>query len=329
MTEPPEPRRPRVSLVIPVKNEAKRIAACLANLKRQTLAPVEILIVDGHSHDGTVPIAKAFGVRVFFEDYGTRAGAGQIGIENAVGEFVAFTDADCLPEPRWLETLVAGFSPGIVGVGGRIVNEGDTFVQRSIDAALDTPLGSANSVQGRIYERARFVSSISGCNSMYRREDLIAAGGFSPHLVTTEDTELNRRMLKRGRLLYTPAAVVHHRHGRGLRDFARRMFQYGYGRGQSLLLGPTLAVPLALPLLAASFLLKPIVGIAILAAYAVLIFGTAGTIAARKRDVRYLATVPVVLVLEHASYVAGFWVGAFRTRLPHRRRSRMSSEDAS
>src|SRR3989304_5157433 len=185
---PEDPKALRISLVMPVKNEARRIETALAAVRDQTLRPIEVLVVDGHSLDGPVDLAS-------------------------------------------------NLQAGVVGVGGRIVSEGDTFWQQAVDAALDTILGSANSVQGRMFRAKRFVSSISDTNSLYRRRDVAEVGGLLTDLVTTEDTELNRRLLARGKLLYVPEAVIRHRHERGLRDFARRIFQYGFGRGQSLLPG--------------------------------------------------------------------------------------------
>jgi len=307
---------PTITVVVPVKSEARRIARCLAALRSQTLPPDEIVVVDGRSTDATVEIAKRFGVRVFFEDYHTRAGANQVGLQEARGELVAFTDADCIPDPRWLERLAGGFSAEVVGVGGRIENEGETFWQRAIDAALDTIVGSANSVQGRPFSERRFVSSISGCNSIYRRRDLLDVGGFRTDLVTTEDTELNRRMLERGKLLYVPDAVVHHRHERGLRDFARRMFQYGVGRGQSLLPGPPLVVAFGLPFLAALTLLRPDYAGVLLVLYGVVLLGSAVGPSLRERDPRLLGALPLVFVIEHAAYALGFWRGLVRRRAP-------------
>ena len=313
---------PKISVIIPVKNEARHIASCLQAIRGQTLKPFEVIVVDGHSMDGTVAIAKTFGTRVFFEEYRTRAGACQVGLQETQGDLVAFTDADCLPDPRWLETLARDFADDCAGVGGRIENEGDTFWQRCVDIALNTLVGSANSVQGKTFAEQRYVSSISGCNSMYRRKDLIEIGGFNTELVTSEDTELNRRMLRRGKLLYVPDAIVHHRHQRGLRDFAHRMFQYGYGRGQTLLMGP----PLLMPLLAVGLLvlavLQPWYAVALLGGYlAILLVSSVGA-AVRKRQLKLLAAVPVIYLIEHVCYAAGFWTGIFRTRLP--RRSRVS-----
>ena len=85
----------KISLVIPVKNEADKIERCLEAVFNQTVQPFEVIVVDGHSMDKTVENARKFPVNILYEDYHTRAGACQIGVENAKGDFIAFTDADC------------------------------------------------------------------------------------------------------------------------------------------------------------------------------------------------------------------------------------------
>lgn len=300
---------PRVTVVVPAKNEGARIGNCLRSIHAQSLKAIEIIVVDGRSADRTAEIARGNGAIVLFEDYHTRAGACQVGLMGARGDYVAFTDADCNPDPQWLEALLPHLSSTVAGAGGRIVNEGNSYWSKAVDDALDTLLGSANSVQGRNFPDVRDVSSISGCNSMYRTSDLKAVGGFRTEYLTAEDTELNRRLLRRGRLVYVPDAVVVHRHGRGLRAFAKRMYQYGYGRGQVLLPGPPVILPVAAPAMVLTFVLWPAFAWALLGAYGAVVAFSALTAAVRKRRVRYLPAIPVVYVIEHAAYVVGFWVG--------------------
>ena len=74
-------------------------------------------MVEGQSTDKTVENARKFQVNVLYEDYHTRAGACQIGVENAKSEFVAFTDADSIQGKSWSEDLMVEFSNYIVGDG--------------------------------------------------------------------------------------------------------------------------------------------------------------------------------------------------------------------
>ena len=108
----------KISVIIPVRNEADKIERCLEAVFSQSYKPCEVTVVDGHSTDRTIDRARKFPVRILYEDYHTRAGACQIGVENANGDYIAFTDADCIPEKNWLENLAKEFDNGIIGVGG-------------------------------------------------------------------------------------------------------------------------------------------------------------------------------------------------------------------
>ena len=90
--------------------------------------------------------AKKYPVEIMYEDYGTRGGACQKGIEKAKGEYVAFTDADCIPDLNWLANLVREFDDGIIGVGGQVIYTRDRFWERAITLAFSTFFGSANSI---------------------------------------------------------------------------------------------------------------------------------------------------------------------------------------
>ena len=72
-----------ISVVIPVKNEEEKIGDCLEAVFSQTIKPYEVIVVDGHSSDGTVEKVSEFPVKVLYEEYRTRAGACKVGVENA------------------------------------------------------------------------------------------------------------------------------------------------------------------------------------------------------------------------------------------------------
>jgi glycosyltransferase involved in cell wall biosynthesis len=176
---------PKISVIIPVLNDQDRIKDCLKAVFNQTIPPYEVIVVDGHSKDETVSNARNFQVRVVYENFGTVGGARHVGVEEAQGDYIAFIDSDCIPERDWLENLICEFDNGIVGVGGGIKNIGKGLWEESIALALDTFLGSANSVQDRVLKGKRIVRSISGCNSMYRKMDILKVGGFDVHLSIT------------------------------------------------------------------------------------------------------------------------------------------------
>ena len=64
----------KISVAIPVKNEEAKIMQCLEAVFSQSLKPHEVIVVDGHSTDRTVELAREFLVRVVYEDYGAAEG---------------------------------------------------------------------------------------------------------------------------------------------------------------------------------------------------------------------------------------------------------------
>jgi glycosyltransferase involved in cell wall biosynthesis len=284
----------KISVIIPVKNEEDKIERCLEAVFNQTAQLFEVIVVDGHSTDKTVEKARKFPVKVIYEDYGTVGGARQVGVENANGDFIAFTDADCIPERNWIENLVKKFDDDIVGVGGGTMNIGKGLWEKTIALALNSFLGSANSVQDRVFKEKRFVKSISGCNSMYRKEDLKNIGGFNVALSINEETDLNRRLTELGKLLYIPNAIVLHNQNRNMRDFAKRNYLFGYSRGKNRLWDLQVIPPIigliTLVLLFVS--LKAFLFLLLLYAFVLLCFDFKIFIKVRKA--LYLVSIPIV-----------------------------------
>jgi cellulose synthase/poly-beta-1,6-N-acetylglucosamine synthase-like glycosyltransferase len=254
-----------------------------------------------------------FPVKVIFENYGTVGGARQVGVENAYGDYIAFTDSDCIPDKQWLEMLLMGCEPGIVGVGGGIKNIGNGIWEESIALALNSFLGSANSVQDRLFTKKKFVRSISGCNSLYRKSYIEKIGGFNVKYRFNEDTDLNKRIAKFGLLLYTPDAIVLHNQSRNLRQFAKRMFYFGYGRGMSKIFDLQVLPPVSLIFIALCLVFFPIIFFALVIIYAVIILFFSSYIAYKNRKFRYFMTLPIIFLFEHSMYSIGFWYGILKS----------------
>ncbi len=315
---------PKISVIIPVRNEADKIERCLQAVLAQSLKPCEVIVVDGHSTDGTVEIAGKFPVRVLYEDYHSIGGGRQLGVEKAKGDYVAFTDADAIPDKEWTGNLIKEFADGIIGVGGKIVNIDRGFWQRSVNLAFSTFLGSANSVQGRLFQKKRLVNTISACNSMYRRKCILEVGGFNTNLIS-EDSELNGRLLKKGNLLYIPEAVVLHDQDKGLKDFAKLMFRWGKGIRETRRWKVQVIPPLLVPLLIPCAIFLPKVFLALLGLYFLTVVAVGAKFAVQEKDIRYLASIPIVYIIQHALYSAGFWKEVIR---PHRIESRPTNEES-
>lgn len=96
-----------ISVVIPCRNDAVMLGACLQALSVQTRVPDEILVVDNASTDATAQLCRRAGVRRICEpDVGVAAATFR-GLDEARGEWLARLDADSVPPPQWLEDLEA------------------------------------------------------------------------------------------------------------------------------------------------------------------------------------------------------------------------------
>lgn len=100
-----------VTCVVPVFNGERYLAEALDSVLSQTYQPVEIIVVDDGSTDGTAQVVAGYGerVRYYFQDNSGAPAARNRGIEAAQGEFVAFLDADDMWHKEKLERQIARF----------------------------------------------------------------------------------------------------------------------------------------------------------------------------------------------------------------------------
>lgn len=221
-----------VSIIVP----AHKLDACLRRCIRSLEAldfPDEryeiIVVTDGVEHGG---FFEGLRVRAIPMDKAGPAAARNKGASLAQGEFLAFTDSDCLVYGGWLQELLRCFEDqGVAGVGGAQLSPPD-----------DTPFGKsvqtffvAISFIGGYTRRHRDVRPVEhnpSCNVCYRRSAFEQEGGFDPSLFPGEDLDLDLRLRRRGqRLIYNPAAVVYHYRPARLSAFARMMERYGMFSG--------------------------------------------------------------------------------------------------
>jgi len=322
---------PHITVIIPCKNNERSIARTLEAVFSQTLKPTEVIVVDGHSTDNTVKIAKELGAKVLYEEYRTRAGAIKVGIGQATGDFVATTDADCVPEKHWLENLftVISASAAIAGVGGMVMNmdtefsntgsvKGEGFWIKGINAAQNTFIGSANSIQAKQIGVERNINSISGANCLYRKSFVSGQFGYNPNLKGCEDKELNRRIRRRGGILrYVPSAIVFHYHGRSVREFAKKMLMYGREAARARTIDlqaiPAFLMVAYLILFTGSLFFAPQLGVLFLAwptcIYLTVVISATFIAALKEKTPGLVLSMPVGYCLIHFIYSFGFLRG--------------------
>jgi glycosyltransferase involved in cell wall biosynthesis len=103
--------KPLISCIIPVFNGERYLAEALDSILAQTYRPIEIIVVDDGSTDGTRELVASYGdqVRYLWQPNSGPATARNQGLSAASGEFVAFLDADDLWHPEKLERQLARF----------------------------------------------------------------------------------------------------------------------------------------------------------------------------------------------------------------------------
>ena len=276
----------KVSIIIPTKNNGDILEKCLATIQNLDYPrdEPEVIIVDGHSTDDTVEIAKKYGCKIVYENIGTRGGACNIGVKTAKGEFIAFTDGDCVVPKDWLRNLIKHFnSEKVACVGGpNITPEDDTEFAKCVGTVLSF-LSKPGSRYGLNADEVIETFHNSGCNVAYRKKAIEEAGWFNEKLVTCEDEELDYRIIEKGyKILYTPDAKVLHYRRPTWKRFYKQAYKYAVGRMQAIKLHRKMgkwyhytppALILAIVVLFALFFLNPIFP---LIAFLILVIGGIG-----------------------------------------------------
>ena len=216
-----------VSVVVPTRNSKDFIARCLDSIARSTYKDYEIIVVDGNSTDGTIEEAKKFDAKIVTGSGKGRAADCNLGIACSKGNIVAFTDADCVVDHKWLERIVMGFQdPKVGGVGGPDVTDVTTTKN-----AIGRSAGHLHDFY-RISVDKRGAHAFIGANSSYRRKCLDLVGGFDPALVGAEEIELNSRILNaQFEIKFDPDCLVYHTRRSRLRPFLKQYWRLGYELG--------------------------------------------------------------------------------------------------
>lgn len=99
----------RISVVVPVLNDARELVGCLAALSEQSRPAHEIVIVDNGCSDDSAAVARAAGARVVEESVRGIPAAAATGYDSATGDVIARIDADSRPGTDWLARIEAAF----------------------------------------------------------------------------------------------------------------------------------------------------------------------------------------------------------------------------
>lgn len=229
---------PFISIIIPAKNEEKLLRGCISSLHLLDYPKdrIEIIIVDGLSTDNSAGVAREMGARVIRNVKQTVSPGRNVGFENAKGDLIAFTDADCIVDQHWLSNSIKYFEKDstVACAGGPNLTPSDeSNFGKAVGFVFDQPIFAAGSIHARELNEVKEVTSLPGCNAIYRRSILAQVMPLDESMLTGDDTLLNRKILDLGgRLLYTPDVIVFHYRRPTPRKLWRQFYRYAIGRLQ-------------------------------------------------------------------------------------------------
>jgi len=223
---------PAVSVVIPARDEAPYIDACVRSVIAQDIdADVEVLVVDGASTDGTDALARTAGATVVDNPERTIPAALNRGLAGAAGEVLIRFDAHGEMPDGYLSAVLRALreEPHAGNVGGWRKAEGVGPWGRAAGAALASPFGVGNAGIWRRPPTAssrRDVDTVPlGCFPVSLLRDL---GGWRSDLLANEDFDLNYRIRRAGwRVVFDPAIWSVYRPRESLGEVARQYWRYG------------------------------------------------------------------------------------------------------
>jgi GT2 family glycosyltransferase len=213
-----------ISVVIPVRNGARALDACLRAACAAALPENEVVVVDDGSSDESAAIAARHPCRLVRLEVGRGASAARnAGAAAARGEIIFFTDADCVVGPQTLPRAAAA----LAAAGERTV-VGGTYAPQPYDPGFYSAFQAVfvNYHETRCPDSPDYVATHA---MAIRTADFRASGGFDEHfLPILEDVEFCHRLRRAGyRLLMNPLVQVRHSFGfdlfGSLRNAARKV----------------------------------------------------------------------------------------------------------
>ena len=225
----------QVSAIVPIYNGEADVPGLIDCLLAQIYpaGQVEYLLVDNGSCDRTPKLlqdavakasAQGISLRPLSENQiQSSYAARNAGIRAANGEILAFTDADCRPQPDWLQSLVQPFLDSAVGlVAGEIqALPGTTLLEQH--AEREETLSQKHTLAHPFYPYGQTA------NLALRRSIFDQVGLFRPYLTTGGDADLCWRVQQQSnwQLHFAESAIVRHRHRTTLKQLRNQWQRYG------------------------------------------------------------------------------------------------------
>jgi glycosyltransferase involved in cell wall biosynthesis len=204
-----------ISVIIPTYGRPESLGRCLVGIRQQHRPAEQVLIVTRHGDHDSQNVAYRHGAVSVSVDRPGVIAALNVGLANATGDLIAFTDDDAVPRTDWLANLETALAEdaGLGGIGGRDVQTGVDAQAVPVGriAWFGRPTGNHHvGVGGQ-----RRVDTLKAVNMCFRRtaidglrfDERLRGSGAQPHL----EIAFCSRVRRRGwRLAYDPRIIVDH-----------------------------------------------------------------------------------------------------------------------
>ncbi|MEV0372169.1 glycosyltransferase family 2 protein [Streptomyces sp. NPDC050636] len=197
-----------ITVIVPAHNEEEGLPATLESLARQTVPADRILVVDDASTDRTGEVAASHGVTVLRppRNLGSKAKAQNYALPQCTTDLVLAVDADTVLAPDYIETILPAFDDPSVSVAAGAVRTRHTRTVWERGRSTEYLFGFH--WHRPIQARANSPMVCSGCCSAFRRDDLVAFGGF-PERTIVEDMDYTwSQQIEGRRAVYVSDAVA-------------------------------------------------------------------------------------------------------------------------
>jgi len=224
-----------VSIILPILNEERHLADTVAAILAQEYSgEIEVILALGPSKDRTNEIAAAIAQqdgRVILVDNPTGRTAAGLNAAIARSKFpiICRIDGHAEINKHYVSDAVRILQErDAVNVGGVMAAEGRTTFERSVATAMRSKLGVGSS---RFHTGGEAGPSDTVYLGTFKKEALVAAGGFDERFTRAQDWELNFRLRSNGGIVwFDPSLIVTYRPRSTLKALAKQYFQYGRWR---------------------------------------------------------------------------------------------------
>ena len=224
-----------VSVILPVLNEEEYLAHAVSAILGQDFdGDMEVVLAIGPSKDKTMEIAKELAkkdnrVKIVENPSGRTAAGLNLAIQNSIYPIIVRVDGHANIPVDYISIAVGLLeTTGAVNVGGIMAAEGQTEFENAVASAMRSPLGVG---AAKFHTGGSAGESDTVYLGVFKREALLAIGGFDEHFTRAQDWELNYRLRQNGgKIYFDPRLTVTYRPRRSLLALSKQYFEYGRWR---------------------------------------------------------------------------------------------------